>query len=94
VSDRTSPSDQLLLSVEELASMLSLSRATVWRMVSGGKLPLALRPSPGTVRWRADEIRHWVNAGMPDMMTWQALQEASGGHGNGFARNGRASVTG
>jgi predicted DNA-binding transcriptional regulator AlpA len=69
--------DRLLLSSEELASMLSISRATLWRMLAAGKLPLPLRPSPGLVRWKADEIRRWVDSGMPDRKTWQALQVAS-----------------
>jgi predicted DNA-binding transcriptional regulator AlpA len=94
VSDRTSSSDRLLLSAEDLASMLSISRATLWRMVSAGKLPLPLRPSPGIVRWRREEITRWVDAGMPSLEDWLAMQGASGGHGNGFARNGRTSVTG
>ena len=69
--------DRLLLSSEELASMLSISRATLWRMLAAGKLPLPLRPSPGIVRWKADEICRWVDSGMPDLKTWQALQAAS-----------------
>ena len=69
--------DRLLLSSEELSSVLSISRATLWRLLAAGKLPLPLRPSPGIVRWKADEIRHWVESGMPDLKTWAALQAAS-----------------
>ena len=74
---RVSVPDRLLLSSEELASMLSISRASLWRMLSAGKLPLPLRPTAGIVRWRSDEIQRWVNAGMPDAQTWAALQAAS-----------------
>ena len=69
--------DRLLLSSEELASMLSISRATLWRMLAAGKLPLPLRPTAGIVRWRSDEIQRWVDSGMPDQITWQALQASS-----------------
>jgi predicted DNA-binding transcriptional regulator AlpA len=73
----------LLVDAKTLAKLLSISPATVWRMLSAGKLPSPLRPSAGIVRWKTEEIRAWVNEGMPDLETWQGLRATQA------QRNGR-----
>lgn len=71
-----SPADirsaNLLISAEELATILKVSKRTLWRLVSGAKLPrpVHIGRSP---RWRLDEINAWIAAGCPDLNTWNNL---------------------
>jgi predicted DNA-binding transcriptional regulator AlpA len=65
----------LLVDAKTLAKLLSISPATVWCMLSVGKLPSPLRPSPGIVRWPTEEIRLWVNEGNAGL---EDLGEAAG----------------
>jgi excisionase family DNA binding protein len=55
---------ELLITVDEVAAMLSLSPRTVWRRSSTGELPAPVRIG-GSVRWRRSDIVQWVNAGCP-----------------------------
>ena len=57
-------STRILITVTELSEILSLSPSTIWRMDSKGELPEPLRLNR-TVRWRADEIQLWIDAGCP-----------------------------
>ena len=54
----------LLISAEELASLLGISERTLWRLLSAGQLPQPLRLGRNT-RWRLDEIRYWIDSGCP-----------------------------
>jgi predicted DNA-binding transcriptional regulator AlpA len=55
----------LLLSATDLAQLLRVSVATVWRLRAAGKLPRPLTAlGKQLVRWDADEVRRWVAAGM------------------------------
>lgn len=65
-------SASLLISPDELATILKVSKRTLWRLSSGGKLPgvIYVGRSP---RWRLDEINAWIVAGCPDLETWQSL---------------------
>jgi predicted DNA-binding transcriptional regulator AlpA len=67
----------LLLSARKLAEMLDISTATLWRLRSAGKLPRPLRLG-SSLRWRAEEVRQWVETGMPDLMRWESLKTAGG----------------
>ncbi len=49
----------LLLKDEEVASLLGISRRSVWRLVSSGRLPEPVRLG-GSVRWRYQDIADWV----------------------------------
>jgi predicted DNA-binding transcriptional regulator AlpA len=83
---RTPPAalEPLLLTAEDLAQLLRISPATVWRLRAAGKLPRPLDAlGRQLVRWRAEEIRRWVDAGLPDMRTWEALRDQAA------RRNGR-----
>ena len=62
-----------LLSVKELAKILSLSVRTVWRLRSAGKLPKPLTIG-GSVRWIESEISAWIRAGAPDRKTWNLMK--------------------
>jgi excisionase family DNA binding protein len=56
--------ERLLISVDELATILNISPRTVWRLLSAGKLVRPLRIG-GAVRWRYREIIDWIEAGCP-----------------------------
>jgi predicted DNA-binding transcriptional regulator AlpA len=47
---------QLYLRVQQLAQRWDVSVPTVWRWTADGKIPFPLKLSPGTTRWRLDEI--------------------------------------
>jgi predicted DNA-binding transcriptional regulator AlpA len=83
--DQPSP---LLIAARPLADSLAVSLATLRRMDSSGRLPRPIRLSNGAVRWRADEIRAWVEADCPRRSEWEAFRASS----NESARlGGRAS---
>jgi excisionase family DNA binding protein len=63
----TKPAEQRtteLLTRQELCSRLKLSKRTISRLLSCGKLPPAVRLGH-SVRWRADEIDQWIDRGCP-----------------------------
>ncbi len=64
------PSDEQFLTVKHLASKLSMSIRTVWRLDASGKLPKSIRIG-NSVRWRRSEIEVWMRAGCPDRDTWE-----------------------
>jgi prophage regulatory protein len=47
---------QMYLRVQQLAQRWDVSVPTVWRWTADGKIPSPLKLSPGTTRWRLDEI--------------------------------------
>jgi prophage regulatory protein len=53
-----------LINAQELAQMLSVSTRTLWRLLSKGELPTPVRLG-GSVRWRLDEVRSWIDRGCP-----------------------------
>jgi excisionase family DNA binding protein len=50
--------DKLLLTVEQAAAVLSLSRRTLWRLTKDGKLP-AVRYGRA-VRYWIEDLKKWV----------------------------------
>ena len=69
------PSAPLLYSREQLCEVLGISRATLDRLQSAGKVPRPLRLG-GQRRWRAEVIHQWIAAGMPQAAEWEARQAA------------------
>lgn len=61
---RVSSPVALLVTARDVAAMLGVSTATVWRLRSAGKLPPPLKVG-GAVRWRKADIEAWVRAGCP-----------------------------
>lgn len=53
-----------LISAEQVADMLSISTRTVWRLLSTGQMVQPIRIG-GSVRWRLDEVRQWIDSGCP-----------------------------
>lgn len=62
-----------LITVEGLCEKLQISRATLWRLSSAGKVPSPMKLGRG-VRWLSGEIDEWLAAGMPDRRSWQAMK--------------------
>ena len=54
----------VLLTVEQVAKLLQVSPRSVWRLRSAGEIPEPVKIG-GTVRWIADELRHWIANGCP-----------------------------
>lgn len=60
----TIASDTTLITAEQLAGTLQVSKRTLWRMRSAGQLPRPLRIG-GVVRWRREEVAGWIAEGCP-----------------------------
>jgi excisionase family DNA binding protein len=50
-----------LLTVHEVARCLSVSERTVWRWTALGVLPAPVHPRPRNTRWRAVDIRRYLD---------------------------------
>lgn len=48
------------LKVNEVATMLGVSRSTVWRWRKVGFLPPAYKISERMIRWREEDIKEWM----------------------------------
>lgn len=68
-----------LLSAEQLAGLLQVSKRTVWRLRSAGKLPRPVQLG-GSLRWRSAEIHRWIDAGCPPLKEWEAAEQVSRQH--------------
>ena len=64
---------QMTLSAETLAQRLGVSVRHIRRLDSAGRLPTPIRLG-GCVRWRADEIHAWLEAGAPDRKRWRVMK--------------------
>ncbi len=53
-----------LINAEELARMMGISERTLWRLLSGGRLPQPVRIGRNT-RWRLAEVTEWIERGCP-----------------------------
>ena len=45
---------------EEVLGLVSLSSATVYRMMSRGEFPRPVRVGRRAARWRSDEVEEWL----------------------------------
>ena len=57
---------KLLLSADDLAGLLSVSRATLWRWVSAGRVPGPILRNGQVVRWSRAKIDAWIVEGCPN----------------------------
>lgn len=65
-------SDSLLIDVDEVARLLSISRRTVLRADSAGKIP-APRRIGRCLRWSRLELSRWIDSGCPPRQKWLAI---------------------
>ena len=70
----TENSDDTLLNVKALATMLGVHPVTLRRIDYSGKLPKPLRLAAHCIRWRTGEIRAWMDAGCPGRERWEMIQ--------------------
>lgn len=63
--------ESLLLTAERMAKLLDISKRTLWRLRSAGKLPRPVALG-GSVRWKAEEVRRWIDGGCPPLDEWEA----------------------
>ena len=59
-------SEDRLLDVSEVASLLGVSARGVWRWRDAGSIPAPVTLGR-LVRWRHSEIMEWIAAGCPDV---------------------------
>ncbi len=62
-----------LLTAKKLANILEVSKRTVFRLNTQGKIPEPVKIG-GSVRWIKTEIDLWINSGCPDRETWEAMK--------------------
>lgn len=67
------PTPRLALSAEEVAEVLGISRAHVWRLHSSGRIPRPVRLGR-TVRWDRKTLESWLEAGGPTRDRWEAMR--------------------
>ena len=59
---RTHQQVTVLIDAEEFADKLGISVRTLWRLLSGRKIPDPVRIGRNT-RWRLQEIERWIDDG-------------------------------
>ena len=57
---------QELLTVKEVAVMLSLSVRSIWRMDAEGRIPKSIKIGKSR-RWNAKALTQWIQNGCPRM---------------------------
>jgi predicted DNA-binding transcriptional regulator AlpA len=72
---RAGPVEKLAVPADEAGPMCGVSKATWWRMHSGGLCPAPVKMSHRTL-WRTEELRRWMDAGAPPRKTWDAMEKA------------------
>lgn len=60
----------LLLTSDGLARLLNISKRTLMRLRSVGKLPRPVQLGR-LVRWRTAEVHEWVESGCPALAIWE-----------------------
>ncbi len=67
-----------LLSTRDVAKVLGISLATLWRKISAGQIG----PRPVKIgriqRYRPDELQAWIRAGCPGRAQWDAMTKEGG----------------
>jgi prophage regulatory protein len=51
-----------LLRIETVISILGIGRSSLWKGVKEGKYPQPVKLGPKTTRWRAEDIRAYLNS--------------------------------
>ena len=65
---------QMLLDVKHVAARIGVSVRNVWRLLSKKLMPKPVHLG-GSTRWRTVDIDGWIDAGCPDLATFERLQD-------------------
>ena len=76
VSLRQQAEEGGLIDQVTLARVLGIDRSSLRRLVVAGKAPAGRYFSKTLVRWRADEIRDWMDAGCPHRDAWERIRDS------------------
>lgn len=71
----TIPDNAELLSVSQVALMLSWGESVVRQRDKLGLLPKAIKTG-GTIQWSRQELKDWIEAGSPPRQQWQSRKGA------------------
>ena len=52
---------QRLLTVNEVAALISVSRSTIYRWIGEGRFPKGKKIGPNSTRWMEGDIDEWFN---------------------------------
>ncbi len=52
----------MLLRRREVEEIVGLSRSSIYRMMESGDFPKSVKISRGAVRWRASDIKAWLES--------------------------------
>lgn len=63
----------LLIDMDTVAGLMSVSRRTLERLVSEKAIPEPIRISGRLVRWRLAELLEWIEAGCPHTKHWSYI---------------------
>lgn len=62
-------SSGVMLKIEDIAGILSVSRRTIYRMLDAGEMPVPIRFGKRMLRWLPQEITDWIAKGCPPRTT-------------------------
>jgi len=66
--NQSADAGKLLLSADDLANLCSVSRATIWRWLSSGRIPGPTLRQGQVVRWSRTVVEEWIAAGCPEQV--------------------------
>ena len=58
----TTLTNMRILRRQEVAEIVGVSQATIYRMVSRGEFPRQVQISPRCTGWRVDEVEEWLSS--------------------------------
>ena len=62
-----------LLNTRELGDILNVSKRTIYRLNSSGKIPSPIRIN-GAVRWRESDIEQWIQLDCIDRKSFENMK--------------------
>jgi excisionase family DNA binding protein len=68
--------NRLAITADEMAELLGISRAHVWRLHSQGRIPRPVRLGRA-VRWDRATIERWLAVGAPSRERWEAMHKGN-----------------
>jgi predicted DNA-binding transcriptional regulator AlpA len=64
----------MALTPVDSARVIGVSRAQLWKLHGSGRLPKPVYLGTRAPRWLYEELRAWLAAGCPDLLTWERLK--------------------